>query len=230
MPISEREHLRKQVGGVALIATPLLGLIAAIAAPRLDSDEGTWLENIADATGRASFATIVNALSIATAVFAVLALAHLLRERQTAFGQVGGALALVGMVFTAMFLGMEAMTNEVAQSGIDPRLASELVKDTATNPVAVVAWAGSVIFAVGLVVLAIGLFRAEAASVYTTVGLGLFAIGMVVAYAAFSSPLLVASFAVLTVALVPLGWQVLRETDEAWEHTPMFRGLRPHAG
>lgn len=225
MFVPERDHLRKQIGGAALIASPILGFVGAAMAPRLDSDELKWLENIADAAGRASVSTIMNALSIVAAVFAVFALVHMLREREATYGQVGGALAIVGLVLTTMLVGMEAIAGELATSAIPPAAAAELLNDAATNPVVLVGLAGSALSSIGMVVVAVGLFRARAVPALSAIGIGLFAVGVFVAYTAFLSALLIASFAVLSAAAVPVGWQVLKETDEAWEHTPTFRGF-----
>lgn len=86
--------------------------------------------------------------------------------------------------------------------------------------------AGALLFPAGLLVQAVGLYRAQAAPALSAIGLGLFAVAMAVGHRAFSTPLLVAGFVVLTAALAPLGWAVLEEGDEAWEHTPTFRGFR----
>ena len=225
-PVEREHHLRKQIGGAALILAPVVGLIGAIVSPALASDELDWIGNLAGGTDRAWTGAILGVASIALGVFAVLALAHMLRERAPEYGDLGGAMALIGMVLATIYFGMVAMANEMARSTLADGTAAQLVNDALTSPVGVVSLIGALLFPMGLVVLAVGLYRAQAAPVLTAIGLGLFAVAMAVGYLAFSTPLLVAGFAVLTAALAPLGWAVIKETDEAWEHTPTFRGFR----
>ena len=224
-PVEKEHHLRKQIGGAALILAPIVGLIGVIVAPALDSDEQDWIGNLAAATDRAWTGAILGVASIALGVFAVLALSHMLRERAPDYGDLGGAMALVGMVLATIYFGMVAMANEMARSALAEGTAAQLVNDALTSPVGVVSLFGALLFPAGLLVLAVGLYRAQAAPLMTAVGVGLFTVAMAVGYLAFSTPLLIAGFAVLTAALAPLGWAVLRETDEAWEHTPTFRGF-----
>lgn len=224
-PVEREHHLRKQIGGAALILAPIAGLMGAIASPALDSDELDWIGNLAAGTDRAWIGSLLGVASIALGVFAVLALVHLVRERAPEYGDVGGAAAVVGLVLSTLYFGMAAMANEMARSAVAETTSAQLVNDALTSPVGVAALIGSLLFPVGLVVLATGLYRAQAAPILTAVGLGLFAVAAAVGYLAFSTPLLVAGFAVLTASLAPLGWQVLREPDEAWEHAPTFRGF-----
>lgn len=224
-PVDREHHLRKQIGGAALILAPLAGLVGVIASPGLDSNELEWIANLAAGTDRAWIGSLLGLASVALGVFAVLALAHLLRERAPEYGDVGGAMALIGLVLATVYFGMVAMANEMARSAVAEATSAQLVNDALTSPLGVASLFGSLLFPVGLIVLAVGLYRAQAAPMPSAVGLGLFAVAAAVGYLAFSTPLLVAGFAVLTAALAPLGWQVLREADEAWEHTPRFRGF-----
>lgn len=224
-PVEKEHHLRKQIGGAALILAPLVGLIGAIVSPALDSDEQDWIGNLSAATDRAWTGSILGVASLALGVFAVLALAHMLRERAPEYGDIGGAMALIGMVLATIYFGMVAMANEMARSALAEGTAAQLVNDALTSPIGVASLIGALLFPGGLLVLAVGLYRAQAAPVMTAIGLGLFAVAMPVGYLAFSTPVLVAGFAILFAALAPLGWAVLRETDEAWEHTPKFRGF-----
>ena len=222
----EREHhLRKQVGAIALITSPILGLIGAAVSPALDSDEQEWLGNLAEASDRASFGMILMAASIALGVFAVFTIAHMLRERGSMYGDVGAGLAGIGFVLTTIFIGMQLMANELATSAVPTEAAAAVVEDANTNPVAIVALVGAMAWAIGLLVLAFGLIQAQAAPTLSAVGLGLFAVGAFAGFFGYLTPVLIASFAVLTASLLPLGWYVLRETDEQWEHTPRFHGF-----
>lgn len=225
-PVETEHHVRKMIGGVALIVAPIFGLVGMVTTPRMDSTESQWLSNLAAGTDRAWWGLALGALGLALGLFAILALAHMLRERAPAFGDVGGAAAMIGLALSGVFLGFVAMATELARSSVDIAAAAKVLDDATTNPIAILAIGGTLLFSVGLLVLAVGLFRTEGAPVFSAIGIGLFAVGSAIGYLTFSTPVVAVAFAVLAVALAPLGWQVVRESDEAWEHTPRFEGFR----
>ncbi|MGE4425346.1 MAG: hypothetical protein AB7G37_02710 [Solirubrobacteraceae bacterium] len=83
---------------------------------------------------------------------------------------------------------------------------------------------------VGMVVLAIGLYRARA--VQSTVALMLAAGAVVLALAAITTTewLAFVGVAAMLVGLGSIGMMVLGETDEEWEHTPEVQGFRALPG
>lgn len=230
MEWEEREHhLHKQIGGMALIVSPLLGLLGVAIAPPLRSDAAAWLARVKEASTRAQVSAIFMIASLAVAVYAVLALTHLLREREWPTGQIGGGFALVGIVLTTINTGFAAAVEVIARSSGNAAVGTKVIEDWKTSPVALVALGGSLLFSAGLLILAFGLYRAEAAPAPCAIGIGLFAVGSVVGFATFSSWVAIVSFAVLFVSAAPIGWEILTEGDASWEHTPRFHGFKPIA-
>jgi hypothetical protein len=109
---------------------------------------------------------------------------------------------------------------DVVQMG---RLADDFV---GTTGIVVPMFIPTVGIALGFIALAYGLFRARA--VYWMSAL-LMAAGAVVIDLGLgpvaSNALAIAGAAALTVGLGSIGWTVLTETEEAWEHTPEFHGF-----
>ncbi|WP_320671207.1 hypothetical protein [Patulibacter defluvii] len=85
-------------------------------------------------------------------------------------------------------------------------------------------------FMAGLAVLALGLYRARAAQ--STVLLVLVLGAALLAAAAITTTewMAFAGMAGVFVALGAIGWMVLFESDEEWEHTPEVSGFRPLPG
>lgn len=227
--IEREHHLRKQVGGLALMAAPVLALIGVALTPTLESDEEQWLANLADGMNRAWAGHIVGVVSLGVMAFAVFALVHILREREPLFADIGGGVALFGIVLSAIYTGMVGMTMTLNDSLVSTRYAAEILHDAATNPIAITGLVGLAVFGVGMLVLAVGLYRAAVIPTLLALGIAVATIGMVAGYTLASTPMLIAAFIVGTAAMAPIGWTVLREADDAWEHTPLVRGFGLHA-
>jgi len=82
-------------------------------------------------------------------------------------------------------------------------------------------------FALGMVLLSVGLAASRAANPVMAALIGLGSVGVIVGYAISSVTLLIVAAAVLLVGLGATGLFVLRETDADWEHTPEIHGFRP---
>jgi hypothetical protein len=228
--LSDAHHFRKTVAGVCMILAPVLFLAASVVAPSSDSDPAAILAATADHTDRFYISTL---LAIAGAVFllpALLGLMHMLRERQVAYGHVGGGLALLGNLMFMLLLGTSLMQWQMVRGGADQ---SEMValmdRFTETAGSAVFVFF-TLAFTVGLIVLAAGLYRARAVHWSTAGALSLGAVLLQIAlFVGNTAAWYIVATAVLLVGFVTIGRMVLQETDEEWEHTPEFRGFRPAA-
>jgi hypothetical protein len=228
--LSDAHHFRKTVAGICMVLAPVLFLAASIVAPSSDNDAAAILSATAEHVDRFYIATV---LAIAGAVFllpALLGLMHMLREKQVAFGHVGGGLALLGNLMIMLLLGGSLMQWQMVRGGAD-RIEMVALMDRFTDT------AGSALFlfftltlTVGVIVLAAGLYRARAVHWSTA---GALAMGAVLLQIAFfvgnTAGWYIVASAVLLVGFATVGRTVLMETDEEWEHTPEFRGFRPAA-
>ena len=167
------------------------------------------------------------------AVPAVLGLMHMLREREVAFGHVGGALAMVGLLATTGLVAIEGFVGwqAAAASGADAGAMTALFERvTETAGVVIPFFVMSLAFTAGMLFLAVGLYRARAVQSWTAAMLAVGSIVFAIGSVASGGLLSIVGAAVLLVGFAQVGRMVLLESDEDWEHTPEYRGFRPLAG
>src|SRR5688500_20298837 len=98
--LSDSHHFRKTIAGMCMIGAPLLLLVGMVVHPERKSDVGDQLAVVAGNMDAWFAAHLIVAVALVLAVPAVLGLMHMLREREVAFGHVGGGLAMVGLLAT----------------------------------------------------------------------------------------------------------------------------------
>lgn len=186
--LSNAHHLRKTVAGICMVGAPLLLLFSLIVESRIGASEDSFVIGRVGDPDTGSLEQMLLVAGLVLMVPAVLGLMHMLRERESLIGLVGGAAALIGLLVMPF------------------------------------AWMA------GMILLAGGLYRARAVrpgvAISIAVGAALLAAG-----AGYESELLgVIGSAVLLVGLGGGGWNVIRESDEDWDHTPEHHGFGPLAG
>jgi hypothetical protein len=226
---TQSHHLRKVVAGFCLVAAPILMLAAAIISPKLDADGQDQLALAAAHADRWFIANVVGLAALALLVPAVMGLIHMLRERQVLAGFVGGGLALLGVLAAIAATGMSLVLWEMTKPGLDPvqmgTLADRVVGSTGIQ---LAVFVPTVLFPIGMVVLSVGLFRARAVPALCALALAVGAVALMIGFGpAASIALAIAGAGVLLVGMLPVGWAVLMESEEAWEHTPQFSGFHP---
>jgi hypothetical protein len=205
--ISDAHHFRKMVAGFCMVFAPLCVLVGFI----VDPD--------------ASYAFLF--IGAVLMVPAALGLMHMLREREVAFGHVGGGLSLVGLMGTAGLIGMDV--------GGTTDLVDRVDHLTGVGNWMFVATMG---FGLGMAMLGMGAFRASGvtglrplrsaspsalmswAAAFLMIG----GIAFDVALLASSAGIAIAASAAMLAGLGATGFRVWRESDEAWEHTPALGG------
>jgi len=222
------QRTRRWIAGAGMILAPLLLLVSAIIQPSLKSGELNQLVVVAGNLDSWYASQAFALAALAVAVPAILGLMHMLRERPWPAGTVGGALALLGVVFSAGTVALSLVQWEMLRFGVPIPVTAAVIHDLKNTagmeiPFIILPFA----FAVGMAVLALGLALSRAANPAVAAAIGLGAIGVPIAYAIASVTLLIIAAAVLLVGLATTGWFVLRETDAEWEHTPEFHGFRP---
>ena len=185
---SDPHRFRKTVAGFCMVVAPLLLLFSMVVESRIGTSEESFVIGKVGDPDTGSLEQMLLVAGLVLMVPAILGLMHILREREVAFGHVGGAVALIGLLVLPF------------------------------------AWM------VGMVVLAIGLYRARAAQAATAASIAL-AAALLAAGGAFESEVFgIIGSAVMLVGLGGGGLTVLGESDADWEHTPEHKGSRPLAG
>src|SRR4051794_6247026 len=187
--ISDAHHFRKMVAGFCMVFAPLCFLIGFL----VDPD--------------ASYALLfVGAILM---VPAALGFMHMLREREVAYGHVGGGLSLIGLMGMVGLLGMDVGGT------------TDLV-DRVDHLVGVGNWifVATMGFGVGMAMLGMGLFRAHAVQSWAAACLIIGGLAFDVALLASSGGIAIASAAVMLAGAGSIGLVVWRESDEAWDDPP----------
>jgi hypothetical protein len=187
--ISDAHHFRKMVAGFCMVVAPLCILVGFI----VDPD--------------ASYAFLF--IGAVLMVPAALGLMHMLREREVAYGHLGGGLSLVGLMGTAGLIGMDV--------GGTTDLVDRVDHLTGVGNWMFVATMG---FGLGMAILGVGVFRAHAVMSWAAACLMVGGIAFDVALLASSAGIAIASAAAMLAGLGATGYMVWRESDDAWEHTP----------
>ena len=231
--LSDSHHFRKTIAGVCMIGAPLLLLVGMIIHPESKTDVADQLAVISSNMDEWYVAHLIVAISLVLAVPAVLGLMHMLREREVAYGHLGGGLALVGLLAITGIVAMEGFVGwqAAAASPADaPAMTALFERVTETTGVVLPFFVMSYAFTVGMLFLAAGLYRARAVQSWTAAMLGIGAIVFAVGTSMAENVVAIVGAAVLLVGFFQVGRMVLAESDEEWEHTPEYSGFRPLAG
>lgn len=225
--LSRSEQLRKVLCGSCLIAAPALLLVGGLLHPTETADPARQYEIIASSPDRWELAHWIITVSMLLMVGAVLGLAHQLHEQRPAEGILGGAVTLVGVL--ALFAVAAAETVVVPELGRSTEggaaaLYERIFEFGSTRwTVLLVA---ALLLPVGLVAMSYGLYRAQLAPTWVAGALGLGALLFAVSLPTGSAVVFAIGLAAMVVGMAPIGWKVLSETDEQWEH-PLPLGTLP---
>ena len=230
MHLSDAHHSRKMLAGACMVVAPFVLLVAMVIHPASDMDEATQVATIADNLDAWYVAHLLAFVSIVLVVPAVLGLMHMLRERQVALGHVGGGLAILGLLAFTGLVAMELVLWQMAGAGSTAETVALLERLNETAGIVIPFVLLSFGFSIGMAVLAVGLYRARAVQSWMAVFVAVGAILFGLAVATAMNWLAIVAAAFLVVGLGAIGRMVLRETDEAWEHTPEYEGFRPVPG
>ena len=96
--LSDAHHFRKTVAGFCMIAAPLLLLIAMIVESGIGTSPDSFVIGRVGDPDTGSLEQMLLVAGLVLMLPAILGLMHMLREREVAFGHVGGAIALIGLL------------------------------------------------------------------------------------------------------------------------------------
>ena len=225
MRIAKTEKFRRWVAGVSLIGFAAALVAQDLVGPRTPSDAaGRYAAVAADRGGMVatSVLLLVSSLFLVPAVFGLL---HLLRERGVTLGHVGGALAIVGALGHVAVMTYQLALVEMTRVGDRDAMVALIDRLDSSPVVGVLVFPMILAFALGLLVLAIALWRARivqgwaAALVVAAVALDIGAPDGAPASVSIAKQLL--AFA----AFAYVGLRILRMSDAEWERPSEAREL-----
>lgn len=209
----------RRAAAVSLIAAPLLGLPTSQIWPDNPIDPADRLGVIAENSGRYVAANLMTVLMIVLFVPAILGLVHLLRGRKPRLSHVGGALAGLGIVGWSGVTALTSIEVEMAKAA-DRAAMVDLAErfQSSVGPAVFLVMFLLGLF-VGLIVLAIGLWRAGLVRAWVPIAV---VAAVVIDVVASTEQLAVAVvWGLLTAALGSVGLRVLRMSNADWERAAM---------
>lgn len=222
--VSDGRSFRKTIAGACMIGAPVLFLLSSLVTPGLDSDEATTVGLIAGDAD--AYATSQLLLLAAWALFipVVMSLMHMLRERGAGEGNLGGALAIVGVIAAIAQTGFGLALWKMVETD-QGQATSMLAAFNDSTLAAMILFFLPLGVTVGGVVLSWALFRLHFVPAWMAAMIAgsavLFALGAIT----YEESLFIAASVAALIGFGALGLTVLNETDEEWEHTPEFHGI-----
>jgi hypothetical protein len=213
---NDSSNFGKTLAAWSLFVTPLILLAAAIISPDLGDDAAEELATIADDEGLYVVGGILFLIAPFVFIPGMVGTIHLMRRRGVSLGQVGAALILIGALATVGFYGWGIVEYVAAtEDGLDRAQMADLfdaAEDNALIVPLVVGFLGGLV--IGSILLAIALWRSSVVPIWSPIALVL---SNVVQFIAEEKVLMVIGFALLFVALLPIGQKILSISDDEWD-------------
>jgi hypothetical protein len=227
--LSDARRFRKLVAGVCLIAAPAVLLLGALTHPQSERDAAGHLAVAAEDPDRYYAAHAILLVGLALFLPALLGLMHLLRGREIAFGHLGAGFAMIGLFGATAIVAIDgAAVTQMAQPEANAdEMAALLDRIKESAGFRAIAVVGAIAWAVGMLLLAYGLWRARRVGPLVAVVIAAAAITVFIGEATDNRTILAIAFGLYLVALGPLGWLVLRQSDEEWARESTARTTAP---
>lgn len=216
--ISSSERLFKTICGSCLILAPAVLLVGGVLHPEETTDAARQFEIIGDNLGRWELAHWLIAGSMVLMTGVVVGLAHLLHEYRPAEGIVGGAATMVGVLALFAVASAEAaIVPQIGGSGDD-----QLFESIVTSGGWWVLLGPVLLLPLGLIVMSYGMYRSRVAPTWVAGVVAFGSVGFAVSLPTGSPVAFIIGLVLMLVGLARVGWGVLTETDEEWQHPPQM--------
>lgn len=153
---------RRAVAAIGLVAAAVTSLGWTLLAPPFPDGFEERLAAIDEGGATATASAVLFSVSQLFMLVAVLAIAHLARRGAPVLSAVGAGLGILGVLGHAVFGGVSLMTVAMAADVESRGIHAALVEDFESSPMMVFAAAGLLGTVLGVLVLAIALFRSRA--------------------------------------------------------------------
>ena len=225
MSVQRDVKLRRAAVGTALVLAAPLSLVSWVLVPVSMVDGAEFVSGIASTSRGTMVASLVTGvLFFPLAVIGVMGLMHLLKERPRMVGTLGGGLAIMGLTLNTAAFGAAGTLAEAALSDIAPAQTAALVETTMTGATGILILFGPFIAAIGTTMLGVTLYRARTVPRVPAVMLAIYGPLQVFGFATEVIPIITASYAVMALALIPVGFLFFRGTGQEWETPSTFDG------
>ena len=221
LKISDAAHFRRVVAGLCLVAAPALFAVAEIATPQPSGSAAAQLATFAQHREQLVVGVLCGLASSMCFVPALFGLLHKIRDRGVVYAHVAAALIIYGLVTQAALGGINVMFWVMTKPGMNHgamvNLLNGLQHGTAVAGAPLLA--GHYLFAVGVVLLGVAVWRARLAPRWAGILVALFPISDVALSGAGDISSLI-SDAIGVVGFAALGWRLLTAPDASWDAPP----------
>ncbi len=226
--VSDARHFRRLVAGFCLIAAPAAVLIGALIHPQSQEDTAAHLAVVGESPGRYYLAHAIILAGLVLFLPAILGLMHLLRQRATGFGHVGGGLVIIGLFGAAAVVAVDGIAvSEMGKAGGNAEaMATLLERIRESDGLRIFGGIGAFGFLIGGLLLAYGLWRAGAVQLWIAGGIAVANIVLFIGQLRDNRAIIAIAGAIALIAFGAIGWRVLTESDEQWAR----EAARPAAG
>lgn len=227
---SNAHHFRKTVAGLCMMVAPMMLLAGVVIHPERHTDAAAQLRVVAANLDAWYLSHLLILMSVVLLVPAVLGLMHMLRERQVAWGHVGGGLAMLGLLAVTMLVAVDGFVAWQAAAANSPEMTALFERLNGAAGFVIPVYIVALLFAVGTAVLAMGLMRARATQSWHALSIAAGAVLMTIGGMTAGVVFDVAGAGLLLAGFGSVGRVVLAETDSEWEHTPEVKDFRALPG
>lgn len=228
---SRATGFRRIVAGVCLVAAPLLFAAAELLFPETSGDAAAQLATFAAHRSAQTAAALVSVAMVLVFVPGLVGLVHLLRGRGWVWGHIAAAMTFFGLVTAhATLSGANLIFAEIARPGLDRAAMTDLLDKIFHDPVAFPLLLGHEIFALGVVLLGVALWRGRVGPRWAAVCVALWPVSDIVLSTAVPAELVgaVVSDLLGIAGFAALGLHLLSLPDAAWDGEPVA-GPQPSA-
>jgi hypothetical protein len=220
LKIWDAANFRRTLTALCLIGAPLLFAAAELLSPpQVDNNPNVMLANLAQYHDRQYISTLLGIGAAILFIPLVFGLIHMLSERGVVFGHLGGGLILLGNMTSTVLSGLNLALWAMSAPGVDRTAMAAPLAQLGQNPALALLITGHDIFALGILLLGIGVWRARVAPGWAGICIALAVIVDVAGGVAFSDTMItsVLSDALLIVGFGSVAWELLTVSDEKWE-------------
>jgi hypothetical protein len=212
-------NFRRSVAGLSLLLAPTLFAAAELASSDSSGDAAAQLAEFTAHRGTLLAAVLCG---IGASMFFLPALFGLLqqvRRRGVVYSHIAAVLMVYGLVTQAALWGVNLMFWEMAKPGMNPAAMAALLDGLQHEPVGAVLLLGHFTFAIGMILLGIGLWRAHVAPRWGALLVILFpVVDILVSYTPLDGVAGdIASSACGVVGFAALGFRLLASADADWD-------------
>jgi hypothetical protein len=221
LKISDAAHFRRVVAGLCLVAAPLLFAVAEIATPQPSGSAAAQLASFAQHRDQLLVGVLCGLASSMCFAPALFGLLHKIRDRGVVYAHVAAALIIYGLVTQAALYGINAMFWVMTKPGMNHAAMVNLLNGLQHGPAVAGAplLAGHYLFAVGMVLLGVAVWRARLAPRWAGILVALWPVADIALSSAGDMATLV-SDAIGIAGFAALGWRLLTAPDASWDTPP----------